>query len=146
MDNSEYDFRIQRAEIDKEDIKYFKQWNHCRSVLLQFHYTPNQHISFCEFSVDIRSHSGLATCRESSCGLCNCVAYYYLCSFFFWGAKSEVTRQNGHVIVTEFLKESLLVQFSDANIGESCRNHTYHLTLFSPPKPHHKLFLTFSNM
>jgi hypothetical protein len=32
MDKSEYDFRIQRAEIDKEDIKYFKQWNHCRPV------------------------------------------------------------------------------------------------------------------
>jgi hypothetical protein len=25
MDKSGYDFRIQRAEIDKEDIKYFKQ-------------------------------------------------------------------------------------------------------------------------
>jgi hypothetical protein len=33
MDKSGYDFRIQRAEIDKEDIKYFKQWNHCRPVL-----------------------------------------------------------------------------------------------------------------
>jgi hypothetical protein len=32
MDKSWYDFRIQRAEIDKEDIKYFKQWNHCRPV------------------------------------------------------------------------------------------------------------------
>jgi hypothetical protein len=28
MDKSEYDFQIQHAEIDKEDIKYFKQWNH----------------------------------------------------------------------------------------------------------------------
>jgi hypothetical protein len=34
MDKSGYDFRIQRAEIDKEDIKYFKQLNHCRPVLL----------------------------------------------------------------------------------------------------------------
>jgi hypothetical protein len=25
MDKSGYDFRIQRAEIDKEDIKYFKR-------------------------------------------------------------------------------------------------------------------------
>jgi hypothetical protein len=33
MDKSGCDFRIQRAEIDKEDIKYFKQWNHCRPVL-----------------------------------------------------------------------------------------------------------------
>jgi hypothetical protein len=33
MDKSGYDFRIQRAEIDKEDIKYFKQRNHCRPVL-----------------------------------------------------------------------------------------------------------------
>jgi hypothetical protein len=33
MDKSGYDFRIQCAEIDK-DIKYFKQWNHCRPVLL----------------------------------------------------------------------------------------------------------------
>jgi hypothetical protein len=31
MDKSGYLFRIQRAEID-EDIKYFKQWNHCRPV------------------------------------------------------------------------------------------------------------------
>jgi hypothetical protein len=30
---SGYDFRIQRAEIDKEDIKYFKQWKHCWPVL-----------------------------------------------------------------------------------------------------------------
>jgi hypothetical protein len=35
MDKSGYDFRIQRAEIDKEDIKYFKQWNHCRPVLFK---------------------------------------------------------------------------------------------------------------
>jgi hypothetical protein len=34
MDKSGYDFRIQPAEIDKEDIKYFKQWKHCRPVLL----------------------------------------------------------------------------------------------------------------
>jgi hypothetical protein len=34
MDKSVYDFRIRRAEIDKEDIKYLKQWNHCRPVLL----------------------------------------------------------------------------------------------------------------
>jgi hypothetical protein len=34
MDKSGYDFRIQCAEIDKEDIKYFKQLNHCRPVLL----------------------------------------------------------------------------------------------------------------
>jgi hypothetical protein len=32
MDKSGYDFRIQRAEIDKEDKKYFKQLNHCRPV------------------------------------------------------------------------------------------------------------------
>jgi hypothetical protein len=32
MDKSGYDFRIQRAEIDKEDIKYFKQWKHLRPV------------------------------------------------------------------------------------------------------------------
>jgi hypothetical protein len=30
MDKSGYDFRIQHVEIDKEAIKYFKQWNHCR--------------------------------------------------------------------------------------------------------------------
>jgi hypothetical protein len=34
MDISGYDFRIQRAEIHKEDIKYFKQWNHFRPMLL----------------------------------------------------------------------------------------------------------------
>jgi hypothetical protein len=33
MNKSGYDFRIHRAEIDKEDIKYFKQWNRCRPVL-----------------------------------------------------------------------------------------------------------------
>jgi hypothetical protein len=33
MNKSGYDFRIQHAEIDKEDIKNFKQWNHCRPVL-----------------------------------------------------------------------------------------------------------------
>jgi hypothetical protein len=33
MDKSGYDFLIQRAEIDKEDIKYFKRWNYCRPVL-----------------------------------------------------------------------------------------------------------------
>jgi hypothetical protein len=33
MDKSGYDFLIQCAEIGKEDIKYFKQWNHCRPVL-----------------------------------------------------------------------------------------------------------------
>jgi hypothetical protein len=32
MDKSGYDFLIQCAEIDKEDTKYFKQWNHCRPV------------------------------------------------------------------------------------------------------------------
>jgi hypothetical protein len=32
MDKSGYDFRIQRAEIDKEDTKYFKQWKHFRPV------------------------------------------------------------------------------------------------------------------
>jgi hypothetical protein len=32
MDKSGYDFRIQRAEIDKGDIKYFKQRNRCRPV------------------------------------------------------------------------------------------------------------------
>jgi hypothetical protein len=32
MDKSGYDFRIQRAEIDKEDVKYFKQWKRCRPV------------------------------------------------------------------------------------------------------------------
>jgi hypothetical protein len=30
MDKSGYDFRIHRAEIDKEDIKYFKRLNYCR--------------------------------------------------------------------------------------------------------------------
>jgi hypothetical protein len=35
MDKSGYDFLIQRAEIYKEGIKYFKQWNHCRPVLLK---------------------------------------------------------------------------------------------------------------
>jgi hypothetical protein len=34
MDKSGYDFQMQSAEIDKEDIKYFKQWNHCKPVLL----------------------------------------------------------------------------------------------------------------
>jgi hypothetical protein len=34
IDKSGCDFRIYCAEIDKEDIKYFKQWNHCRPVLL----------------------------------------------------------------------------------------------------------------
>jgi hypothetical protein len=34
MDKSGYDFRIQCVEIDKDDIKYFKQWNHCRPVYL----------------------------------------------------------------------------------------------------------------
>jgi hypothetical protein len=34
MNKSGYDFWIQSAEIDKEDIKYFKQWNHRRPVLL----------------------------------------------------------------------------------------------------------------
>jgi hypothetical protein len=33
MDKSGYDCRIQRAEIDKEDIKYFKGENHCLRVL-----------------------------------------------------------------------------------------------------------------
>jgi hypothetical protein len=28
MDKSVYDFRIQRADIDKENIKYFKQRKH----------------------------------------------------------------------------------------------------------------------
>jgi hypothetical protein len=28
MDKCGYDFFNQRAEIYKEDIKYFKQWNH----------------------------------------------------------------------------------------------------------------------
>jgi hypothetical protein len=28
MDKSGYDFRIQCAEIDEEDVKFFKQWNH----------------------------------------------------------------------------------------------------------------------
>jgi hypothetical protein len=32
METSGSDFRIQRAEIDKEDIKYLKQWNRCRPV------------------------------------------------------------------------------------------------------------------
>jgi hypothetical protein len=32
MDKSGYDFRIQRAEIDKEDTKYFKQLNRYRHV------------------------------------------------------------------------------------------------------------------
>jgi hypothetical protein len=32
MDKSGYGFRIQRAQ---EDIKYFKQRNHCRPVLLK---------------------------------------------------------------------------------------------------------------
>jgi hypothetical protein len=32
MDKSGYDFRTQRAEIEKEYIKYFKQWNHYRPV------------------------------------------------------------------------------------------------------------------
>jgi hypothetical protein len=32
MDKSGYDSRIQRAEIDEEDTKYFKQWNRCRPV------------------------------------------------------------------------------------------------------------------
>jgi hypothetical protein len=38
MDKSGYDFRIQRAEIDKEDIKYFKQWKHCRPMLFKVRY------------------------------------------------------------------------------------------------------------
>jgi hypothetical protein len=33
MNKSGYNFRIQRAEIDKEDIKQLKQGNHCRPVL-----------------------------------------------------------------------------------------------------------------
>jgi hypothetical protein len=32
MDKSGYYFLIQHEEIDKEDIKSFKQWNHCRPV------------------------------------------------------------------------------------------------------------------
>jgi hypothetical protein len=32
MDKSEYEYRIQRVEIDKEDIKYFKQLKHSMSV------------------------------------------------------------------------------------------------------------------
>jgi hypothetical protein len=37
MDKSGYDFQIHRAESDKKDIKYFKQWNHCRPVKSTLH-------------------------------------------------------------------------------------------------------------
>jgi hypothetical protein len=32
IDKYGYNFRIKRAEIDKENIKYFKQWKHFRPV------------------------------------------------------------------------------------------------------------------
>jgi hypothetical protein len=34
IDKSEYHFQIQHSETDKEDIKHFKQCNHCGPVLL----------------------------------------------------------------------------------------------------------------
>jgi hypothetical protein len=37
MDQSGYDFRVKRVEIDKEDIEYFKQLNDCRPVLLKIY-------------------------------------------------------------------------------------------------------------
>jgi hypothetical protein len=49
MDKCRYDFRIQSAEIDKEDIKYFKQWNHCRPVLLN-NLKSSRHYNVCTVS------------------------------------------------------------------------------------------------